>query len=67
MTTVLDTAFATYAASIERKWPTDRNKTIGASEISRCARALWYRKHADGQRDPKNIDNWGRKGAGNDI
>jgi len=34
-----------YGASLKKEWNHDRSKTVGASEIGKCARRVWFEKH----------------------
>lgn len=55
-----------YAKSLERQWEHDRANTIGASEIGKCARQVYYQKNLGDPvygvpTDPGYQDDWGYK------
>lgn len=61
-----------YARSkaMEKVFLLDRQRTIGASEIGKCERQLFWSKGkgaATAQRDPDHEDNWGARLRGNII
>jgi hypothetical protein len=55
---------ARYAVSMARVFPEDRTQTVGASDIGRCARRVFFEKNNGdyqygAQRDLNHIDRWG--------
>lgn len=54
-----------YAKSkaMEKAFAMDRMRTVGASEIGRCAREMYYRK-TEGRMDDDYMDRWGAKVRG---
>lgn len=36
--------FAAHVAATQKEWTHDRSKTVGASEVFRCLRGVWFRK-----------------------
>lgn len=47
-----------FAQNTRRTWKHDRQKTIGASEVGQCARAVWYDKN-NTPPDPSYVPAWG--------
>lgn len=60
------TEYATKSRTLNRTWSTDRLKTIGASEIGKCAREMYWRKIAHDGRDAdfSSRDRWGARVRG---
>lgn len=55
-----------YAASLEKTWHHDRNKTVGASEVGQCVRRTWFSKN-NAPRDQDYAESWGARERGNRI
>jgi len=55
-------ALGAYANSraFQKVFVMDRSRTIGASEIGRCARETYYRK-TEGRMDDDHVDSWGAR------
>ena len=55
---IVKEAFNKHARYVRRGFKSDRQKTVGASEIGQCARKIWYHKHGTGY-DEDFADGWG--------
>lgn len=66
MSVSIKTLLHKYAATLEKQWKHDRSKTVGASEIGKCARQTWFSKH-DAPRDEGYEDSWGARLRGTII
>ncbi len=61
---VIKEALTSYVASIDKVWTHDRSETVGASEIGKCARQVFWTKklkHAPRKGDPTG---WGARTRG---
>ena len=62
-------ALDAYAAASQREWLQDRSQTVGASEVGKCARQVFYTKNEDdvlfgAARDAGHVDGWGARTRG---
>jgi hypothetical protein len=69
MSIIVRPAFEAYAKSIDREWSNDRAQTVGASEVGKCARSIYWAKNEGDEffgahRDEDYEDTFGHKVRG---
>lgn len=60
---VIDEIFAEHVKATERTFDQDRSLTVGASEVGRCARQVWWLKHG-AEPDADYANTWGARVRG---
>jgi hypothetical protein len=69
MSVIVKPALEAYAKASDKEWSNDRLQTVGASEVGKCARHVYWSKNEGDEyfgahRDEDFVDGWGHKVRG---